>query len=51
VVNSQGEISLPRRHGHYQRQKELLENEDVIFYKEKIDMNRYAWRSTKRRNK
>ena len=43
VINSQGRISLPRRNGHYQRQKSLLEKEGVVFSRERISLSSYSW--------
>lgn len=41
VINSQGKIS--ERSGA-ERQRQLLEEEDVIFVKDKIDFKKYGWR-------
>jgi methylated-DNA-protein-cysteine methyltransferase related protein len=43
VINSQGKIS--ERPGA-ERQRELLEEEEVIFVKDKVDMKKYGWRGT-----
>ncbi len=40
VVNSQGKISHPEA----AKQKKLLEEEDVFFSNEKLDLNEYQWR-------
>lgn len=40
VINSQGKISL-RPGGEEQRR--LLEEEDVIFVKDKVDLRKYGW--------
>ena len=41
VINSQGKIS--ERAGA-ERQRQLLEEEGVIFVKDKVDMKKYGWR-------
>jgi len=41
VINSQGKIS--ERSGA-ERQRTLLEEEGVIFVKDKVDMKKYGWR-------
>jgi methylated-DNA-protein-cysteine methyltransferase-like protein len=41
VINSQGKIS--EREGA-ERQRQLLEEEGVVFVKDKVDMKKYAWR-------
>ena len=41
VINSQGKIS--ERPGA-ERQRTLLEEEGVLFVKDKVDMKKYAWR-------
>lgn len=51
VVNSQGKISLPKRNGHYQRQKQLLEKEGVVFLKERTSMTLYGSWSVKKRTR
>jgi methylated-DNA-protein-cysteine methyltransferase related protein len=43
VINSQGKIS--ERPGA-EKQRELLEEEGVIFVKDKVDMKKYGWRGT-----
>ncbi len=43
VVNTQGKISLPPGRG-YERQRELLEAEGVVFDERgRIDLKRFAW--------
>ena len=42
VVNSQGKISLPKKSGSYARQRKLLENEGVIFTKDKVDLEKFG---------
>jgi methylated-DNA-protein-cysteine methyltransferase-like protein len=41
VINSQGKIS--ERSGA-EKQRQLLEEEGVIFVKDKVDMKKYGWR-------
>jgi methylated-DNA-protein-cysteine methyltransferase-like protein len=41
VINSQGKIS--ERPGA-ERQRQLLEEEGVVFVKDKVDMKKYGWR-------
>ena len=43
VVNAQGKISFPEDSPGFQQQKDLLEEEGVVFIKEKIDLNRYGY--------
>lgn len=43
VINSTGEISLPKEGGLYALQKALLEQEDIVFYGEKINLAKYGW--------
>jgi methylated-DNA-protein-cysteine methyltransferase-like protein len=43
VVNAQGKISFPEDSPGFQRQKDLLEEEGVVFIKGKIDLNRYGY--------
>lgn len=49
VINSQGKISLPRKSGHYQKQKHLLEKEGLVFLKERINMGTHGWKGLKRK--
>jgi len=43
VINREGRISLARQQG-YEDQKELLENEGIIFdVSDKIDLNIFLW--------
>ena len=44
VVNAQGKISFPPDSSAYRRQKDLLEQEGVMFLKGKIDLSRYGYR-------
>ena len=43
VINAQGKISFPEDSSGYQRQKELLEGEGVVFLKGKIDLDRFGY--------
>ena len=43
IINSQGKISLPKESGHYDLQRQLLENEGVEFRNDRIDLKRYRW--------
>ena len=43
VVNSQGRLSFPRDSAQYQRQKQLLEKEGIVFIKGKFSMKQYRW--------
>ena len=43
VVNAQGKISFPADSPGFQRQKDLLEEEGVVFIKGKIDLDRYGY--------
>lgn len=43
VVNKDGQISLPRGNG-YERQRDLLEQEGVVFdHRDRIDFQSYLW--------
>lgn len=43
VLNAQGKISLAKGKG-YERQRELLEAEGVVFdARERVDLNRFGW--------
>ena len=42
VINSQGKIS--ERPGGAERQRILLEEEGVVFVKDKVDLKKYGWR-------
>lgn len=44
VVNAQGRIAFPDDSEAYQRQRQLLEEEGVVFIRGKIDLKHYAWR-------
>ena len=43
VINAQGKISFPADSSGYQRQKELLELEGVVFLNGKIDLERFGY--------
>jgi methylated-DNA-protein-cysteine methyltransferase-like protein len=43
VVNAQGKISFPEDSPGFQRQKELLEKEGVVFIKGKINLERFGY--------
>ena len=43
VVNAQGKISFPADSPGFQQQKDLLEEEGVVFIKGKIDLERYGY--------
>ena len=42
VINSQGRISFPEDHPGYQRQRDLLMEEGVVFLNGKIDLKRFG---------
>jgi methylated-DNA-protein-cysteine methyltransferase-like protein len=44
VINAQGKISFPEDSEGYRQQKDLLEEEGVIFLKGKFDLNRFGYR-------
>jgi len=44
VINSQGKISFPADSEGFREQKELLEEEGVIFLKGRIDLNRFGYK-------
>jgi len=44
VINSQGKISFPEDSAGFRQQKDLLEEEGVVFLKGKIDLNRFGYR-------
>ncbi len=48
VVNAQGKISLPKRRGHYQKQKALLEKEGIVLLKERINLSSFIWPKVKK---
>jgi len=44
VINAQGKISFPQDSSGWRRQKDLLENEGVVFLKGQIDLQVYGYR-------
>jgi len=44
VINSQGKISFPEESRGWVRQKEMLEDEGVVFLKGKINLERFGYR-------
>jgi len=44
VINAQGKISFPEDSNGWHQQKELLENEGVIFLNGKIDLEHFGYR-------
>ena len=49
VINSQGRISFPRGSSAHRRQRRLLTGEGVIFQGDTIDLERFGWLKTFRR--
>jgi methylated-DNA-protein-cysteine methyltransferase-like protein len=43
VINSKGEISLRE---YYHQQKKRLENEGVLFQRNRVDLSKFQWRPT-----
>ncbi len=43
VINAQGRISFPKDSPAYQRQKDRLEDEGVVFVKGRVDLARYGY--------
>ena len=43
VINAQGKISFPSDSSGYQRQKDLLQQEGVVFLNGKIDLERFGY--------
>lgn len=43
VIKAGGILSFPKYSSDYNRQKELLENEGIIFLNGRIDLTRYLW--------
>lgn len=43
VINSQGKISFPEDSSGWQKQKDLLEGEGVIFLKGKVNLQRFGY--------
>ena len=44
VINAQGKISFPEDSSGWQRQKDTLEREGVVFLNGKIDLERFGYR-------
>lgn len=44
VINAQGKISFPENSSAWHKQKEMLEQEGVIFLNGKIDLEHYGYR-------
>lgn len=44
VINSQGKISFPEDSSGWVRQKDMLEEEGVVFLKGKIDLDQFGYR-------
>jgi len=44
VINSQGKISFPENSSGWQRQKDKLETEGVVFLNGKVDLDQYGYR-------
>ena len=43
VMNSKGELSFPKESSRYKTQKELLEQEGVVFIGSRINLKEYRW--------
>ncbi|MCL6269956.1 MGMT family protein [Sansalvadorimonas sp. 2012CJ34-2] len=43
VINAKGELSFPNGTPRYQKQKELLESEGVVFINARISLSTYQW--------
>lgn len=44
IVNSSGRISLPEGSEDYRRQKKLLEDEGIVFVKNRINLKVHGWK-------
>lgn len=44
IINAQGKISFPENSNGWQQQKDLLEEEGVVFLNGKIDLEHYGYR-------
>ena len=44
VINAQGKISFPEDSSDWKKQKDLLEDEGVVFLNGKIDLNHFGYR-------
>ena len=43
MINAQGQISFPKDSNGYQRQKDLLEEEGVVFVKGSINLDQFGY--------
>ncbi len=43
VINARGKISLRTADGYHNLQRALLEQEGVIFYTDRVDLERFGW--------
>jgi len=48
VINARGEISFPKGSSHYEMQLNRLLEEGVEFVRDRVDLDRYGWRSNTR---
>ncbi len=48
VINSQGRISFPPRSSPYNRQREMLVSEGIVFKNGKVDMKQFGWKRYRR---
>ena len=44
VINVQGKISFPENSSGWQKQKDMLEDEGVVFLNGKVDLERFGYR-------
>ena len=44
VINVQGKISFPENSSAWQKQKDMLEGEGVVFLNGRVDLERYGYR-------
>jgi len=44
VINAQGKISFPENSNGWQRQKDLLEQEGVVFLNSKVNLDQFGYR-------
>lgn len=47
VINAQGKIALPPNSASCRKQKQLLQEEGVVFLRGRVDLARYQWRSAR----
>ncbi len=45
VINAQGKIAFPLDSEGYKRQKQRLEKEGIVFYKQRIDLKTFGWQT------